>query len=151
MHWDLLPDFSCFGELEMILESRTKTTFTCYSPICDLWTRTPGFLRPISVSFLIRMYLRNITVKLARLGFLRYDFESYHWSRGSLANERWDGIYGGNNKRYKHTTGKSPKIAQKNNHSIGICSIFLVGMVYFGWYLVNSHVQGVQNMYGKKG
>ena len=52
LHWDLLPDFSCFGELKMILESRTKTTFTCYSSISDLWTRTPGFLRPISVSFL---------------------------------------------------------------------------------------------------
>ena len=52
-------------------------------------------------------------MKLAQLGFLRYDFESYHWSRGSLANERWDGIYGGKNKRYKHTTRKSPKIAQK--------------------------------------
>ena len=24
-------------------------------------------------------------------------------------------------------------------------------MVYFGWYLVNPHIQGIQNMYGKGG
>ena len=41
-----------------------------------------------------------------------------------MANERWDGIYGGKNKRYKHTTRKSPKIAQKTDHSIVIFSIF---------------------------
>ena len=28
---------------------------------------------------------------------------------------------------------------------------FLMGIVYFEWYLVNPHVQTVQNMYGKGG
>ena len=28
---------------------------------------------------------------------------------------------------------------------------FLIGMVYFGWYLVNPHVRTVQKMYGKGG
>ena len=46
---------------------------------------------------------------------------------------------------------KSPKIAQKTDHSIAICSTFLIGMVYFGWYLVNHIVQTVQNMHGKGG
>ena len=46
---------------------------------------------------------------------------------------------------------KSPKKAQKTDHSIAIYSIFWIGMVYFGWHLVNPHVQPVQNMYGKGG
>ena len=46
---------------------------------------------------------------------------------------------------------KSPKIAQKTDHSVAIFSIFLLGKVYFGWYLVNPHVQTVQNMHGKGG
>ena len=46
---------------------------------------------------------------------------------------------------------KSPKIAQENDHSNAIFSIFLIGMVYFLWYLVNPHVKKVQNMYGKGG
>ena len=43
------------------------------------------------------------------------------------------------------------KIAKKTDHSIAIYSIFLIGMVYFRWYLVNPHVQTVQNMYSKGG
>jgi len=43
---------------------------------------------------------------------------------------------------------KSPKKLQKNDHSIATFSIFLIGMVYFGWYLVNPHVKVVQNKYG---
>ena len=46
---------------------------------------------------------------------------------------------------------KSPKKAQKTDRSIAIYSIFLIGMVYFGYNLVNPHVQTVQNMYGKGG
>ena len=46
---------------------------------------------------------------------------------------------------------KSPKIAQKTDHSIAIYSNFWIGMVYFGCHLVNPHVQAVQNMYGKGG
>ena len=46
---------------------------------------------------------------------------------------------------------KSPKKAQKTDHSIAIYSNFWIGMVYFGCYLVNPHVQTVQNMYGKGG
>ena len=34
---------------------------------------------------------------------------------------------------------------------IDFADIFLIGKVYFLWYLVNPHVQGVQNMYGKVG
>ena len=44
---------------------------------------------------------------------------------------------------------KSPKKAQKTDHSIAIYSNFLIGMVYFGSHLVNPHVQAAQNMYGK--
>ena len=46
---------------------------------------------------------------------------------------------------------KSPKKAQKTDHSIAIYSIFWIAMVYTyrRWYLVNPHVQTVQNMYGK--
>ena len=44
---------------------------------------------------------------------------------------------------------KSPKKAQKTDHSIAIYSNFWIGMVYFGYHLVNPHVQTVQNMYGK--
>ena len=43
------------------------------------------------------------------------------------------------------------KIAKKTDHSIAIYSIFCIGMVYFKCYLVNPHVQTVQNMYGKGG
>ena len=43
------------------------------------------------------------------------------------------------------------KKAQKMDHSIAIYSNFLIGMVYFGYHLVNPHVQTVQNMYGKGG
>ena len=46
---------------------------------------------------------------------------------------------------------KSPKKAQKTDHSIAIYSNFLIGMVYFGYHLVKPHVQTVQNMYGKGG
>ena len=46
---------------------------------------------------------------------------------------------------------KSPKKAQKTDHSIAIYSNFWIGMVYFGCHLVNPHVQTVQNMYGKGG
>ena len=46
---------------------------------------------------------------------------------------------------------KSPKKAQKTDHSIAIYSNFWIGMVYFGCHLVNPHVQTVQNMYGKWG
>ena len=48
-------------------------------------------------------------------------------------------------------TQKSPKKVQKTDHSIAIYSNFLIGMVYFGYHLVNPHVQTVQNMYGKGG
>ena len=34
---------------------------------------------------------------------------------------------------------------------IDFADIFLIGLACFLWYLVNSHVQGVQNMYGKGG
>ena len=34
---------------------------------------------------------------------------------------------------------KSPKISQKNDNSITICSIFWIGMAYFIWYVVNPH------------
>ena len=44
---------------------------------------------------------------------------------------------------------KSPKIAQKTDHSIAIYSNFWIGMVYFGYHLVKPHVQTVQNMYSK--
>ena len=44
---------------------------------------------------------------------------------------------------------KSPKKAQKTDHSIAIYSNFWIGMVYFGCHLVKPHVQTVQNMYGK--
>ena len=44
---------------------------------------------------------------------------------------------------------KSPKKAQKTDHSIAIYSNFLIGMVYFGYHLVNPHVQVVQNMYAE--
>ena len=46
---------------------------------------------------------------------------------------------------------KSPKIAQKTDLSIAIYSSFWIGMVYFKCFLVNPHVQTVQNMYGKGG
>ena len=46
---------------------------------------------------------------------------------------------------------KSPKKAQKTDHSIAIYSNFGIGMVYFGYHLVKAHVQTVQNMYGKGG
>ena len=46
---------------------------------------------------------------------------------------------------------KSPKKAQKMDHSIAIYSNFWIGMVYFGYHLVKPHVQTVQNMYGKGG
>ena len=46
---------------------------------------------------------------------------------------------------------KSPKKAQKTDHSIAIYSNFWIGMVYFGYHLVKAHVQTVQNMYGKGG
>ena len=46
---------------------------------------------------------------------------------------------------------KSPKKAQKTDHSIAIYSNFWIGMVYFGCHLVNPHVQTVQNLYGKGG
>ena len=46
---------------------------------------------------------------------------------------------------------KWPKNAQKTDHSIAIFSNFWIGMVYFGYHLVNPHVQTVQNMYGKGG
>ena len=45
---------------------------------------------------------------------------------------------------------KSPKIAQKKSLNRDFLN-FLIGMVYFRCYLVNPHVQGVQNMYGKGG
>ena len=45
---------------------------------------------------------------------------------------------------------KSPKIAQTGRFIV-ICSIFWIGMVYIRWYLVNPHVERVQNMYGKGG
>ena len=40
---------------------------------------------------------------------------------------------------------------RKNDHSIGICSFFGIGLVYIRLYLVNPHVQRIQNMYGKGG
>ena len=46
---------------------------------------------------------------------------------------------------------KSPKKAQKTDHSIAIYSNLLTGMVYSKCYLVNPHVQTVQNMHGKGG
>ena len=46
-------------------------------------------------------------------------------------------------------TQKSPKKAQKTNHSIAICSILLIGMVYKRLCLVNPHVQTFRNMYGQ--
>ena len=46
---------------------------------------------------------------------------------------------------------KSPKKAQKTDHSIAIYSNFWIGMVYFGYHLVKAHVQTVQNIYGKGG
>merc|ERR1712004_87406 len=46
---------------------------------------------------------------------------------------------------------KSPKKAQKTDHSIAIYSNFGIGMVYFEYHLVKAHVQTVQNMYGKGG
>ena len=46
---------------------------------------------------------------------------------------------------------KSPKKAQKTDHSIAIYSNFWIVMVYFGYHLVKAHVQAVQNMYGKGG
>ena len=46
---------------------------------------------------------------------------------------------------------KSPKKAQKTDHSIAIYSNFWIGMVYFGCHRVNPHVQTVQNIYGKGG
>ena len=39
---------------------------------------------------------------------------------------------------------KSPKKAQKTDHSIAIYSNFWIGMVYFGYHLVKAHVQAVQ-------
>ena len=53
--------------------------------------------------------------------------------------------------KFGSQTQKSPKIAKKNDHSIAICSIFFIGVVYFGWYLVNPYVQAVQNMCGRGG
>ena len=46
---------------------------------------------------------------------------------------------------------KSPKILQKTDLSFANFSFFLISMVYFKCFLVNPHVQGVQNMYGKGG
>ena len=46
---------------------------------------------------------------------------------------------------------KSPKKAQKTDHSIAIYSNFWIGMVYFGCHLVNPHVHTIHNMYGKGG
>ena len=46
---------------------------------------------------------------------------------------------------------KLPNITQKTGRFIAICPIFWIGMVYIMWYLVNPHVQRVQNMYGKGG
>ena len=48
-------------------------------------------------------------------------------------------------------TSEITKKSPKTDHSIAICSNFLIGMVYFGCHLVNPHVQTVQNMYGKGG
>ena len=48
-------------------------------------------------------------------------------------------------------TSDITKISPKNDHSITICSTFCIGMIYKRWYLVNPHVQTVQNMYGKLG
>ena len=41
------------------------------------------------------------------------------------------------------------KYPQKTLHSIAICSIFFIGMVYFGWYLVIPHVQTVHTICGE--
>ena len=41
------------------------------------------------------------------------------------------------------------KCQKETDHSTVICSIFFLGITYFGWYLVNPHVQAVQNMYAK--
>ena len=46
---------------------------------------------------------------------------------------------------------KSPKITQKTDHSIAIYTNFWIGMVYFGYHLLNPHVQAVQNMCAKGG
>ena len=46
---------------------------------------------------------------------------------------------------------KAPKTAQKTDHSIAICSNFCIDMAFIGWYLMNPHVQTVQNKYGKGG
>ena len=50
-----------------------------------------------------------------------------------------------------YRTSEITKNTPKTDHSIAIFSIFLIGMVYFLWYVVNPHVQTVQNMYGKGG
>ena len=49
------------------------------------------------------------------------------------------------NSLYK--SGSQPQKSQKYFKRMN----FLIGMVYFAWYLVNPHVQTVQNMYGKGG
>ena len=46
---------------------------------------------------------------------------------------------------------KSPKKKTKKTRSIAISSKFWIGMVYKRWYLVNPHVQTVQNMYDRGG
>ena len=46
-------------------------------------------------------------------------------------------------------TSEITQIPPKMDPSIAISSI--VGMVYFEWYLVNTHVETDQNMYGKGG
>ena len=49
----------------------------------------------------------------------------------------------------------SSEMTQINNkitgHLIAIYSFFLIGVAYIGWYLLNPHVQRIQNMYGKGG
>ena len=47
---------------------------------------------------------------------------------------------------------KSPKVAKKKQITQSrFAHFFLIGMVYKSRYLVNPHVQTVQNMYGKGG
>ena len=43
---------------------------------------------------------------------------------------------------------RSSEMTKKTFYSIAICSILGKGMVYFEWYVVNPHVQAVQNMCG---
>ena len=55
-------------------------------------------------------------------------------------------------KKSKETVKKkSPKTTQKNLALNCDLLNFLIGLVYFGWHLVNPHVQAVQTICAKGG